>query len=147
MRTKQITLLAVSTIVICLLALNYVLSNSGSYDEKKADGLYKKYCAKCHKNNGEGIKKVYPPLKNADYIQKATKEDLLRGMLFGRSGSVVVNGVKYNGVMTTEVDKSLSDYDIALILQHIYKKYNNMNIPVSAKDVQKARKMGKLSSK
>lgn len=140
---KKITNIGI-ILIITGLAIGFLYSQSINYDTKKADELYKKYCAKCHKNNGEGIKKVYPPIKNADYIQNASKEELLRGMLFGRSGSVVVNGVKYNGVMTTEVDKSLKDEDIALILQHIYVKYNNMNIPVTAKDVQKARKAGKL---
>lgn len=138
------------TVIIAILTLagisaySCLIADNFSYDTKKADDLYKKYCSKCHKNNGEGIKKVYPPLKNADYIKNAGKEELLRGMLFGRSGSVTVNGVKYNGVMTTEVDKSLNDDDIALILQHVYVKYNNMNITVNAKDVQKARKSGKL---
>ncbi len=80
------------------------LYSAEEFNTKKADELYKKHCSKCHRNNGEGIKKVYPPVKNADYIKKATTDELLRGMLFGRSGKIVVNGVSYNGVMTTEID-------------------------------------------
>ncbi len=132
------------TLFIGIGAFSQLNSDNFSYDTNKADKLYKKYCSKCHKNSGDGIKRVYPPIKNADYIKNAGKDELLRGMLFGRSGSVVVNGVKYNGVMTTEVDKSLNDEDIALILQHIYIKYNNININVNANDVKKARKAGKL---
>lgn len=143
-RLKTIAFATGLTIITGLGAIPYLNSQNFNYDTKKADDLYKKYCSKCHKNNGEGIKKVYPPIKDADYIKNAGKDELLRGMLFGRSGSVVVNGVKYNGVMTTEVDKSLTDDDIALILQHVYIKYNNINMLVNAKDVQRARKAGKL---
>lgn len=141
---KSKIILALISLIAIIGAFTQINGNNISYDTNKADKLYKKYCSKCHKNNGEGIKRVYPPIKDADYIKNAGKNELLRGMLFGRSGSVVVNGVKYNGVMTTEVDKSVSDDDIALILQHIYVKYNKMNVTVNANDVKKARKDGKL---
>ena len=119
-------------------------SDDNSIDMKAAEKLYKAHCSKCHRNNGTGIKKVYPPLKNADYIKNSNAHELLRGMLFGRSGKVTVNGVTYNGVMTTEIDGNLKDADIALILSYTYQKFNNMNIKVSEAQVQKARKAGKL---
>jgi hypothetical protein len=65
-------------------------------------------------------------------------------MIYGRSGKIVVNGETYNGVMTTEIDKSLTDIDIALILTYVYQELNNMEIIVGPSEVQKARKAGKL---
>jgi len=65
-------------------------------------------------------------------------------MIYGRSGKIVVNGETYNGVMTTEIDKSLTDIDIALILTYVYQELNDINIVVSPSEVQKARKAGKL---
>lgn len=129
--------------VLSIIAYNSISASAG-IDTNKADALYKKHCAKCHRNNGEGIKKVYPPIKNADYIKNSNTEELLRGMLFGRSGKVTVNGVTYNGVMTTEIDGNLKDEDIALILSYIYQNFNSMGKTVSADEVKKARKAGKL---
>jgi mono/diheme cytochrome c family protein len=120
------------------------LSSNAGIDLKKADALYKKHCSKCHRNNGEGIKKVYPPIKNADYIKNSNTEELLRGMLFGRTGKVIVNGVTYNGVMTTEIDGNVGDEDIALILSYVYQNFNGIPTVVKATDVKKARKAGKL---
>lgn len=115
-----------------------------SYDKEKAKKLYIEQCSKCHRKDGRGIKGVYPPLKNSDYVQNGDKIELLRGMLFGRSGKIVVNGEIYYGVMTTEVDKNLKDDEIAMILEYVFRELNNMDIKVTAEDVVKARKLGKL---
>lgn len=115
-----------------------------SYDKEKAKKLYIEQCSKCHRKDGRGIKSVYPPLKNSDYVQNGDKIELLRGMLFGRSGKIVVNGEIYYGVMTTEVDKNLKDDEIAMILEYVFRELNNMDIKVTAEDVVKARKLGKL---
>jgi hypothetical protein len=65
-------------------------------------------------------------------------------MLFGRSGKIVVNGEVYYGVMTTEVDKSLKDEEIALILEYVFRELNGIDKSVTSDDVVKARKLGKL---
>ena len=113
-------------------------------DYSRAERLFIEQCSKCHRKDGRGIKLVYPPVKNSDYIQKMDNIELIRGMLFGRSGKIVVNGTTYNGVMVTEIDKSLTDDDIILILTHVLHKLNNLNKPVTLKEVKEARKLGKL---
>lgn len=118
--------------------------SSDDYDKEKARRLFIEQCSKCHRKDGRGIKGVYPPVRNSDYVQKGNKIELLRGMIFGRSGKIIVNGEIYYGVMITEIDKNLSDSDVALILEYIFKELNNMNVEVTEKDVAKARKEGKL---
>jgi mono/diheme cytochrome c family protein len=117
---------------------------SDDYNKEKARKLFIEQCSKCHRKDGRGIKGVYPPVKNSDYIQKGDKIELLRGMIFGRSGKIVVNDEVYYGVMITEIDKNLSDSDVALILEYVLKELNGMNVEVTEKDVAKARKEGKL---
>lgn len=106
--------------------------------------LYINNCSKCHRKDGSGIKGVYPPLKNSDYIPKNSTSELLRGMLFGRSGRLTINGTTYNGVMTTEIDASLTDDDIASILNYVYKNLNSLDRISTVKDVKAARAAGKL---
>lgn len=140
----KISAILLSAIILFGALSETTLSNERASADKRAKDLYIQQCAKCHRNNGSGIKRIYPPLKNADYIRNNSAEELLRGMLFGRSGKIVVNGVEYNGVMTTEIDGSLSDEDIALILNYVYFELNSINTKVTAKDVREARKKGKL---
>ena len=111
---------------------------------QRGEDLYIQQCSKCHRKSGSGVKLVYPPLKNADYVQKGDKIELLRGMIYGREGRITVNGYTYQGVMTTEVDKSLTDNDIAIILNYVLKRLNNIDIRATGDDVRKAKKMGKL---
>ncbi len=126
-----------------LLILGFHL-NLFSYNKEKAKKLFIEHCSKCHRKDGRGIKGVYPPLKNSDYVQKGDKIELLRGMLFGRSGRIVVNGEVYYGVMTTEIDSTLNNEDISMILEFVYRELNSMDVQVSSDDVIKARKLGKL---
>ncbi len=140
-------ILVYSAIAASLLLLFFSGTLTGSSSKtnmNRAEDLYMKQCSKCHRNDGRGIRRVYPPLKNADYIKSANTEELLRGMIYGRSGKITVNGITYNGVMTTEIDNSVSDKDIALILSYVYQEMNNMNITVSEQEVLAARKAGKL---
>jgi len=139
-KLKYISIPIISTFLFVFIFQIY----TQNVDLKKGKELYTEHCSKCHRKDGRGIKKVYPPLKDADYIKNSDKIELLRGMLFGRSGSITVNGVTYNGVMITEIDKSVTDSDAAQILNYVYKELNNMNTVVSVKDVQQARKAGKL---
>ena len=132
-------------LLLLISSLLFIDSNAKNIiDWGKAEDLYIYQCANCHRKNGNGIKNVYPPLKNSDYIQKQDNIELLRGMMFGRSGKIVVNGVTYQGVMITEVSKSLSNYDIGLILTYILQKMNGISRTVSETDVKEAKKAGKL---
>ncbi len=134
-----------SALVICLFLVVVVFGFcSEDFEREKASKLFIEQCSKCHRKDGRGIKGVYPPLKNSDYVQKGNKIELLRGMIYGRSGKIVVNGEVYYGVMTTEIEKNLTDSDVALILEYVFKELNSMNIEVTEKDVIKARKEGKL---
>lgn len=141
---KKYIIRALFTILLVLPLAGLISGAKEEIDYDKAKKLYKEQCSKCHRINGKGIRRVYPPLKNSDYILKHDTQELLRGMIFGRSGKIVVNGVSYNGVMTTEIDESTSDKDIALILTYVYQKMNKINKIVKPDEVKKARKAGKL---
>ena len=144
-RNILLALISLSLIIFIIEPLSSL--NNDKFDSSKAGDLYDKQCSKCHRKNGKGIKRIYPPLENSDYIKNNTTEELLRGMIFGRSGKIVVIGASYNGVMTTEIDNSLTNYDIALILTFVLQNLNQIDKIVSPKDVESARKAGKLPVK
>ncbi|MFP4526998.1 MAG: c-type cytochrome [Candidatus Kapaibacterium sp.] len=140
-RTFKIFAIIAAVIIVGFSAADL---SSENYSMAKAEKLYRDQCSKCHRNDGRGIKRIYPPLKNADYVKQATTENLLRGIIFGRSGEITVNGVTYNGVMTTEIEAGVSNEEVAMILTYIYKEFNGMDKTVSATEVAAARKKGKL---
>lgn len=131
-------------VVLFVSLIIYSLVPQEKYDTKRAKDLYIKYCSKCHRKNGKGVKLVYPPVRDADYIKNGNVIELLRGIIYGREGRITVNGYTYQGVMTTEVDKTLSDADIVLILNYVMQEMNGMKVQATEEDVKAARRAGKL---
>ena len=94
--------------------------------------LYLQYCANCHLEDGSGFKGLYPPLKNADYMQ----EDLARTVCIiknGQKGSIIVNGEEYNQQMPNNLN--LTNLEIAEIATFIYNRFADSTIVVSAREV------------
>ncbi|HEX9600290.1 MAG TPA: cytochrome c [Mariniflexile sp.] len=90
---------------------------------ERGEEIYTDFCVSCHLPNGKGVEKVYPPLANSDYLLK-NREASIRGIKFGMSGEIVVNGKKYNNVMTP---LGLSDDEIADVMNYISNSWGNKN--------------------
>ena len=83
--------------------------------------IYQDFCIQCHLDTGEGVSGVFPPLAKSDYLVNNTKMSI-RGLKFGMSGPIVVNGEGYNGVMQ---DQGLDDVEIADVMNYILNKWGN----------------------
>ncbi|MEP6664580.1 MAG: nitrite reductase, copper-containing, partial [Verrucomicrobiota bacterium] len=74
-----------------------------------------------------------PPLAKSDALM-SDKDGSIRGVLQGRSGEIVVNGKKYNGIMTPL--NYLSDDDIANVLTYVRNSFGNSGDAVNANEVR-----------
>lgn len=98
--------------------------------------VYDRNCKVCHQVNRMGMPKVYPPLKNTE-LTNGDKGALIDVLLNGLSGEVVVEGVKYNGVMASY--RNLSDQQIADVLNYIRSDSDAAYDLVTAEEVQQKR--------
>lgn len=89
---------------------------------------------------------VYPPLAKSDYIQKKSRDEVARSVIFGLTGKVKVNGKTYNGVMTP-IPGNYSSADIAAVLTYVYNSWGNPGGEFTPKDVDKLKKAGKPKKK
>jgi mono/diheme cytochrome c family protein len=85
-------------------------------DLLKGKKLYANHCAGCHQDEGEGLGKVYPPLKKADYLKEHFSElpCIIRN---GMHKKIIVNGQEYTYEMFGV--KGVGDYEIAAICNYI----------------------------
>jgi len=83
--------------------------------------IYADFCVTCHMEKGEGIAKTFPPLANSDYLID-NREGSIRGIKYGQSGELVVNGVTYNSVMTP---MGLEDEEVADVMNFISNSWGN----------------------
>src|SRR5690606_38647792 len=86
----------------------------------------------CHQPNGEGMRGVFPPLAQSDFL-KRDRSEVLDVALFGLSGPITVNGVEYNNVMPSmghQDDRVLAD-----AMTYVFNSWGNDLAAVSVDEV------------
>jgi mono/diheme cytochrome c family protein len=121
--------------------------NSGFVQQKQvkpalADGavVYNNYCVSCHKNDGEGLEGVFPPLRGTQEVL-GDKNRLIKIILKGLSGPVTIKGRKYDQQMPAF--DFLSDREIALVATYVRTHFGNSAENITGAHVAKVRGAGK----
>lgn len=95
--------------------------------------LYENYCGNCHQNDGKGLGKLIPPLRDADYF-KASVHRTVWIIRHGQEGSIMVNGVEYNQKMPA--NPQLKPLDIAQITTYLYNIWGSDEGVVNAQRIE-----------
>ena len=90
---------------------------------ERGSQVYSSFCISCHLANGEGVPRAFPPLAKSDYL-KEQREMSIKAIKYGQKGEIIVNGIKYNGVMTP---MGLSDEEVADVMNYITTNWGNKN--------------------
>ena len=106
----------------------------------RGKAVYERVCAACHLADGTGVAWVFPPLANSDFFQERPYE-MAYIVLNGRSGTLVVNGEHYNGVMPPQ---DLSDSDVSAVINYINVTLNQGKSVLTPKMVSEMRQIKKL---
>lgn len=97
--------------------------------------IFEANCMACHQAGGTGIAGAFPPLAKSDFLN-ADKNRAIQVVLNGKSGEVVVNGAKFNGVMPA---LRLNDEDAANVLTFVYNSWGNSGLDVLPAQIKSAR--------
>ena len=95
--------------------------------------LYISQCSACHQVNGEGLPDVFPPLKGSGVVNKDDPAKHIHVVLYGMQGGCA-GGVVYGAVMPPFA-ATLSDADIAEIIDYERSSWGNHGKPVAAAQV------------
>ena len=90
--------------------------------ESLLDGqeIYKDFCAQCHLEDGKGVKGIYPPLAESDFLKDINRT--ISSIKYGLKGPIIVNGEKYNSIM---VSQGLDDEEISDVVNYILNSWGN----------------------
>lgn len=97
------------------------LSTISKSEMEKGAQIYRAKCMTCHRKNGEGLIRVYPPLANSDFLEKRT-EDAIRMVKYGSGEEIKVNGVKYKSYMPAS---GLKEKELSLVFNYILNSWGN----------------------
>ncbi|WP_040497600.1 c-type cytochrome [Fulvivirga imtechensis] len=95
--------------------------------------LYMQHCSACHQAEGQGLAKLFPPLKNSDYLNDNV-EGVVCVIKNGLSGEIVVNGVTYNQPMPAL--PQLTSLEIAEIATYLYNSWGRSEGVINVKEVE-----------
>jgi nitrite reductase (NO-forming) / hydroxylamine reductase len=98
----------------------------------RGEQAYLANCAACHQANGQGLRGVFPPLAESDYLER-DRTEVLTVAMFGLSGPIVVNDVEYNAVMPSM--GHLSDQQLADTMTYVFNSWGNDYAAVSVAEV------------
>ena len=93
-------------------------------------------CMACHQQDGNGLAGQFPPLVGSEWVLGDT-DVLIRILLQGLQGELVVAGKPYNGVMPAWA--RLEDAQIAGVLSYIRSAWGNAAAPIDAAAVAAVR--------
>lgn len=112
-----------------------------AFDTARGKALFTTNCAACHQVSGEGLVGAFPPLKGNAAVNDDDASKHMDVVLHGLSGAEV-GGVVYPSPMPPFAD-TLSDADIADIIDYERSAWGNHGKPVTAAEVTAARSKGK----
>jgi len=96
--------------------------------------LYNVYCSNCHQKDGQGLARLYPPLRNSDYLLP-NKDKVICGMRYGQKGEIIVNGISYNQPMPANLN--ITDLEIAEIATYVYTEFADSVQIITINEVRK----------
>jgi cytochrome c oxidase cbb3-type subunit 2 len=114
---------------------------TGAYDAVKGKALFTANCSACHQASGEGLPGAFPSLKGNAAVNDADATTHIRTVLYGLQG-VDVGGVVYSSPMPP-FGATLSDADIANVIDYERTSWGNHGVPVTAAQVAAERAKGK----
>ena len=102
----------------------------------RGKAVYGEQCVTCHREKGEGIPEIYPPLAKSDYLM-ANKERSIGIVVNGASGEITVNGSKYDNEM---LSADLTDQQVADVLNFVRNSWGNKGDAVKPEEVPPQKK-------
>lgn len=117
--------------------------NTARAQEKypKGAAIFKANCMACHGRDGYGIEALAPPLNNSNWVN-GDKRKLIATVLYGLSGSILVNGEPMS--FASEMpgigqNSQFSNKDIAQTLSFVRSAWSNNASEISEEEVEKIR--------
>jgi len=106
------------------------------YEQYFVEGrqLYNQHCSNCHQANGEGVGKLFPPIKSSDFMGN-NFDQVICLMQNGISGEITVNGVNFNQPMPGV--QGLTNLEVAEIATYIYNTWEHQRGYIDVKSVNK----------
>lgn len=101
--------------------------------------VYNSSCLPCHQGSGLGVAGQFPPLAESEWVVSEEPDRLIRIVLGGLTGPIMVKGQQWNNAMVAWKD-NLNDQQVADVLNFIRGSWGNKAPKVLPEKVAEIRK-------
>lgn len=126
---------AITIIIIAITSQSFYKTNTQASTISNGKNVYTMYCQSCHMEDGNGVEGAFPSLVKSSNL--TDKNRLVKIILQGMRGPIVVKGVKYNAEMASI---SLTDQETADVINYIRNSWGNNAPLIKASDVAVSKK-------
>lgn len=111
----------------------------------QGQSVYMTVCFACHQPTGLGLPGMFPPLAASDWANAAKPDRLIRMVLHGFTGPLVINGKPFTtpAPLMPPQGAALSDAQIAHVLTFVRNNFGNKAGAVSPDQVKGIREVEK----
>ena len=103
-------------------------------EARKGKRVYETVCAACHQASGLGAPGQFPPLVGSDWVLAEGPNRIIRLVLNGAAGPIVVNGQSFNNAMPPW-GPLLKDDEVSAVVTYIRREWGNKASPATEKEV------------
>lgn len=126
-------LIVILTLTVTSQSFSQTISANSSL--KNGQSLYATFCMSCHMEDGNGVEFVFPSLVKTGNLKDKNK--LIKIVLLGMRGPIVVKGVTFNAEMA---GINLSDQETVDLINYIRNSWGNKAALLKAAEVAQALK-------
>ena len=126
---------AIAIIILAITSQSFYKTNTQASTISNGKNVYTMYCQSCHMEDGNGVEGAFPSLVKTGNLNE--KNRLVKIILQGLRGPVVVKGVKYNSEMASI---SLTDQETADVINYIRNSWGNKAPLLKESDIALSKK-------
>ena len=105
---------------------------------ERGQGVYQTHCQACHRRQGQGLGKKFPPLAQSDYLL-TDPDRAVRVIWYGLAGPITVNGRAYDKAMAPV---ALTTQEVADVMNYVLHAWGNQGPLIDTVRVQAAVERG-----
>ena len=125
----------IAVILLTITNQSFYKTNTQISTLNKGKEVYITFCQSCHMEDGNGVEGAFPSLVKSSNLND--KNRLVKIILQGMRGPIVVKGKKYNAEMA---GLNLTDQETADVINYIRNSWGNKALMIKVSEVGLAKK-------
>lgn len=120
----------------CNVGVGVPIARRGEGANVAGKTIFKKYCATCHKEDGTGLGRVFPPI-DPEFLRDRDRS--IDAIVNGLRGEITVKGQKYNGIMSP-MPRLYDNEQASAVINYVVETFGDTVWTTTPEEIKEIRK-------